>query len=284
VDLDHLDVSSSHGVMEIKLNRPELRNVISAGPGGTRAQIVHALDEAEKDPAIGAVILSAAGSIFCAGGDLTGGIRRENAYEDRLFLEEADAFHRRIREAKIPTIAAVQGGCLGAGLSLAASCDLIIGTEDAVFGLPEGRLGLVGATYLVPIVGRQWAKFLLLTGEAISASRAQEIGLILTTVPDDRLKHRVRDLALRISRMPRMNTLMNKRAVDAVADLSGDAAGRAVGVAADNATLTMAGLAEAPDGRKFRDILNEEGLLGLKPARRAQWSEPWLSTRPTDPT
>jgi enoyl-CoA hydratase/carnithine racemase len=276
MELDHVQYDVRDGVAEIRLARPEVRNVLSAGPGGTRAQLLEALATAEDDAAVGAVLLTGAGSSFCAGGDLTGGKPRESALEDVQFLDEADAFHRRLRASSLPVVAAVQGHCLGAGLLLAASCDLVIAGAGASFGLPEGRMGLVGASYLVPVVGRQWAKFLILTGESLTADQAREVGLALAVVPDDELAARAEDLAARLARMPRTGVLLNRRAVDAAADASGDEAGRAAGLAHDAVTLSMAGRATAPDGRTFRDIIAAEGMAGLKTARSAQYSEPWL--------
>jgi 2-(1,2-epoxy-1,2-dihydrophenyl)acetyl-CoA isomerase len=277
MELDHVQYAVSDGVAEVRLNRPEVRNVLSAGPSGTRAQILHALAMAEADPEVGAVLLTAAGSAFCAGGDLTGGTPRETALQDAEFLGEADRFHTALRNASLPVVAAVQGHCLGAGLLLAASCDLVVSAAAATYGLPEGRLGLVGASYLVPVIGRHWAKFLILTGESIGAARAQDIGLVLTVVADEDLLPRTRELAGRLARMPREGLLLNKRAVDAVADVSGDAAGRAAGLAQDAVTLAMAKHATAPDGRTFRSIIAAEGMAGLKAAREAQYSEPWLT-------
>jgi enoyl-CoA hydratase/carnithine racemase len=277
MELDHVLYAVADGVAEVRLNRPEVRNVLSAGPAGTRAQILHAIARAEADPDVGAVVVTAAGSSFCAGGDLTGGTPRETALEDAEFLEEADAFHRAMRSTSLPVVAAVHGHCLGAGLLLAASCDLVVSGHGASFGLPEGRLGLVGASYLVPVIGRQWAKFLILTGESISAERACEIGLVLTVVPDDVLTTRTMELARRLARMPRDGMLLNKRAVDAAADVGGDEAARAAGRAHDAVTLAMAKHATAPDGRTFRSIIASEGMAGLKAAREAQYADPWLT-------
>lgn len=276
MELDQVRYAVSDGVAELRLDRPAVRNVLSSGPDGTRAQLLTALAAAESDESVGAVLLTAEGSAFCAGGDLTGGRPRETALEDVRFLEEADAFHRAFRSASVPVVAAVQGHCLGAGLLLAASCDLVVAGEGARFGLPEGRMGLVGASYLVPVVGRQWAKFLILTGESLSAQRAQQIGLVLHVVPDADLAGRARDLAVRLARMPREGALLNKRAVDAVADVGGDAAGRAAGLTHDAVTLSMAGHATAPDGRTFRSIIAADGMAGLKAARAAQYDQPWL--------
>jgi enoyl-CoA hydratase/carnithine racemase len=142
--------------------------------------------------------------------------------------------------------------------------------------VPEGRIGLIGASPLVSIVGRQWAKFLVLTGELIDATRAREIGLVLTVEPDGELVERVRDLSRRLARLPREALLLNKRSVDAIADASGDAAGRTAGEARDVITLSNSDRATAPDGRTFRAIIDREGTAGMKAARDAQYTDPWL--------
>ncbi|WP_395106266.1 enoyl-CoA hydratase/isomerase family protein [Actinomadura sp. SCN-SB] len=264
------------GIAQITLDRPASLNPISARPGGTRDQIRRALDDAEADPSIGAVLLNGAGRSFSAGGDLAGNAPRESAAEEFRFQERADRFHDRIRRSPLPIVAAVHGHCLGAGLVLAACCDLVIAGTGARIGMPEGRLGLAGASALVPLVGRQWAKFLILTGELIDAALACRIGLVTAVVPDEELAGRSLDLARRLSRMPREATTLNKRAVDAVAEASGDAAGRVAARAHDALTLAMSGLAAAPDGRSFAEIRKSEGVQGLKAARDAQYTEPWL--------
>jgi enoyl-CoA hydratase/carnithine racemase len=280
VDFDEILYEASDGVGVITLNRPKMLNALSARAGGTRDQIITALDLAEGDAAVGCVVLRGAGRSFCGGGDLTGNAKRLRAIDDLHFMEAAEAFHQRIRSSSVPTIAAVHGHCLGAGVLLATSCDLVIAGENAEFGFPEGRLGLVGASTLVPVIGRQWAKFLMLTGESVSAEQAKEIGLIFTIEPDDELFDRAHDLAKRIARMPSEGASLNRKAIDAVADASGDAAGRLAAVGHDAVTLSIAADAKAPDGRSFRAILETEGMDGLKTARRAQYTEPWLRQPP----
>jgi enoyl-CoA hydratase/carnithine racemase len=276
VQLDEISYSKEGGVAAITLDRPDKLNAVSARAGGTRDQIIWALSEAENDPSIGCVILSGAGRGFSGGGDITGNVRRETAFEQQAFIEQAEAFHHRLRTARLPVVAAVHGVCLGAAVSIVASCDFVIAAESARFGLPEGRIGLVGASALVPVVGRQWAKFLMFSGEMITAAQAQAIGLVLTVEPDDELLARARDLAGRLSRLPKEALLLNKRAIDAVADASGDAAGRVAAMAADAVTLANSGRAAAPDGRAFREIIASEGMDGLKAARAAQYDTTWL--------
>jgi enoyl-CoA hydratase/carnithine racemase len=276
MDLDEIAYDKADGVAEIVLDRPAQRNPISARPGGTRDQILWALADAEDDPNVGCVLLRGEGPAFSSGGDLTGNTPRETAFEQQEFVERADAFHARVRDARIPVVAAVHGFCLGAALQLVSSCDLVVASEDARFGVPEGRIGLVGAGPLVPIVGRQWAKFLILTGELIDAERARAIGLVFAVEPDDELLKRARDLARRLTRLPREATLLNKRNVDAVADAAGDATGRLADAAHTVITLSNSARAEAPDGRAFREIIDTEGLDGMKRAREAQYDTPWL--------
>lgn len=279
MDLDEIRYEQADGVAEIVLDRPDKLNPISARAGGTRDQILHVLADAERDDTIGAVLLRGEGRAFSAGGDLTGNAPRETEAEHQAFLAEADHLNQRIRDSRLPVVAAVHGLCLGGALALVASCDFVVAAEHATFGLPEGRIGLIGATPLVSVVGRQWAKFLILTGEPISAERARELGLVLSVEPDDELLERARELARRLARLPREAVALNKRAVDAAADAAGDEAGRQVGLAHDAVTLTASGQAAAPDGRTFREIIDTEGVAGLKAARAAQYSGPWLPTR-----
>jgi enoyl-CoA hydratase/carnithine racemase len=277
VELDEVTYEVSGAVAVITLNRPKVLNAISGRPGGTRDQIVFLLERAERDGDIGAIVLRGAGRSFCGGGDLSGNARRDRSIDDFHFAERAAGFHHRISTSALPIVAAVHGHCLGAGVLLAASCDMVVAADGATFGFPEGRLGLVGASALVPVIGRQWAKFLSLTGESISAARAVEIGLVMTTVPDARVFERSRDLADRIARMPRHGVHLNRRAIDAVGDAAGDAAARTAALAHDTLTLSMAAHATAPDGRTFRSILDAEGMDGLKAARAAQYESPWLA-------
>lgn len=278
VELDEVTYEVIGAVAVITLNRPQMLNAISARAGGTRDQIVHLVERAESDPSVGAIVMRGAGRSFCGGGDLTGNARRDRSIDDLHFAQQAAQFHHRLGAAGVPIVASVHGHCLGAGLLLAASCDLVVAGEGATFGFPEGRLGLVGASSLVTVIGRQWAKFLTLTGESISAARAVEIGLVLTTVPDDVLFDRCLDLAARIARMPRYGVELNRRAIDAVDDAAGAAAARVASLAHDTVTLSMAAHATAPDGRTFRSIIETDGMDGLKAARAAQYERPWLDS------
>ena len=170
---------------------------------------------------MGSVLLRGAGPAFSAGGRLTSGTVRETYAEHVAFLEAADAFHSRLAASPLPVVAAVHGFCLGAALSLALSCDLVVAGDDARFGLPEGRIGLVGAVPLVPVVGVQWAKFLMLTGELIDAETARSIGLVLAVEPADALVDRAGEPVRRLARLPREASALNLATIDAVAEAEG---------------------------------------------------------------
>jgi enoyl-CoA hydratase/carnithine racemase len=260
--------------MHIVPDRPEVMNAISGASGGTRDQLLGVLDEAEADDEVRCVVLRGTGGNFSGGGDLTGNAPRTSEAEDRAFLEAAESFHARLREARVPTVAAVQGYCLGAGLTLAVSCDLIIAADDATFGFPEGRLGLVGASSIVERVGAQWATFLQITGELIDADTACRLGLVLTVEPAHALVDRVSDLARRIARMPAEAVLLNRQTIRSMVDGGGGAAARAAALDGDTIALGAAARAEAPDGRRFRDIIATEGMAGMKAAQ--QFDKPWL--------
>ena len=275
MELDEITYEARDGIAVISLDRPDVLNSISGRPGGTRDQILHAVERAESSTEVGCVVLRGNGRAFCGGGDLTGTTRRDTLAEHRQFLETAARFHQRLTASSVPTIAAVHGYCLGAGVLMAVACDTVVAAESATFGFPEGRLGLVGASVLTPIIGRQWAKFLMLTGESITARQARDIGLVLAVEPDEQLHDRSLDLAMRISRLPREAVLLNRRAIDAVADASGEQAARAAAVEHDALTLEAPGRATAPDGRTFRSIIDTEGMAGLKRARAMQYEHPW---------
>lgn len=272
----HISVRVEGGVAEIQLARPERLNVLGIGPGSNRDELADAVRAADEDPAVGCVLLTAQGTAFCAGGDLTGVTPSETVYDEFRFVRQLDEFYARLRRASTPIVAAVNGLCLGAGMGLIAQCDLVIAADDARFGLVEGRMGHPGATELVPIIGPAWAKFLILTGELIDAPLAERIGLVLAVVPPADLVRRARDLAGRIAAVPREAAVLNKAAIDAVADAAGRQAGRLAGRAHDVTTKAAAVQATAPDGRRFVEIVAEEGTAGLKQARDSQFTGSWL--------
>ena len=143
-----------------------------------------ALEEAARDPAIGAIVLVGDGGFFCAGGDLRQlATRRSLApHERRERIERLHALVRALRACPKPVIAAVEGGAVGAGLSLALACDMVVAADDAFFSMAYVKVGLSpdgGATaFLARCLSRQLLTELCLLGERLPAGRLHALGAV----------------------------------------------------------------------------------------------------------
>src|SRR5574340_780246 len=178
----------------ITLNRPQAKN---AQDPVTREELVRALTLGRDDDEIYAMVITGAGDDFCAGGDIVNFPQNPVEFMERIGMQ-VKGTKRPIeltRDIPKPIIAMVRGLVLGAGMELAMSCDMIIASEDARFGQPEIKVGLIpggGGTQVLPrLVGEKMAKELVFTGNIISAGDALRIGLINRVVPGDKLKETV---------------------------------------------------------------------------------------------
>lgn len=180
----------------ITLNRPERRNAINAEMGSALRDMLASLD---VDSGIRAIVLTGAGTAFCAGVD-----QNDTSGADRHVLHRLDAaVSAPIAALATPIIAAVNGPAVGGGLELALTCDLVVGGESASFGLPEVRIGSMpgsgGTQRLVRAVPRAVAMRMLLTGERIDAAEAFRIGLISDLFPTGDLLAGATTLAERVA-------------------------------------------------------------------------------------
>ena len=184
-------------VATITYNRPEALNAINAE---MRRSLNDAFIRFRDDEEAWVAIITGQGKAFCAGGDLRqGGATGEFA---GTFWEKptVNSFESGWEIFK-PVIAAVNGYCLGYGLTMVTWCDFVIASDRAEFGYPEVRLGvptIVGAIRLPQKLSWQYAMELLLTGDRIGAARAKEIGLAGWVVPHDDLMGEARRLAARL--------------------------------------------------------------------------------------
>jgi methylglutaconyl-CoA hydratase len=172
----------------ITLNQPEKRNALSdAVVAGLREHLRAAIDDAR----VRTIVLTGAGSAFCAGADLkSGGV---GAAEDNPFV----TVMRTIWEAPKPVIARVNGHAFGGGVGLAAACDLTIAADSAMFSFSEVRVGVIPAmisVIVIPKLGIHNTMWFFLTGERFSAQRAVEVGLIHRAVPAAALDGVVEDV------------------------------------------------------------------------------------------
>jgi len=184
-------------VATITYNRPGRLNAIN---GSMRRSLNDAFSRFRDDEEAWVAIITGAGRAFCAGGDMhDGGATGQFA---GTFWEKptVNSFESGWEIYK-PVIAAVNGFCLGYGLTMVTWCDFVIASDRAEFGFPEVRLGvptIVGAIRLPQRINWQYAMELLLTGERIGAVRAKEIGLAGWVVPHDQLMNEARALAARL--------------------------------------------------------------------------------------
>lgn len=169
------------GVVRLTLDNPDMRNAMS---DEMTESWVRAIDDIAADESVRAVLVTGEGSAFCSGGN-TGWISSEpDASVDHL-RNRMVPFYRAwlsIRKLEVPTIAAVNGHAIGAGLCLALACDLRFAATGAKLGVPFVKLGMhagMAGTYLLPnVVGEAHARDLLLTGRVVEAQEALRIGLV----------------------------------------------------------------------------------------------------------
>ncbi|MHB8191114.1 MAG: enoyl-CoA hydratase/isomerase family protein [Ferrimicrobium sp.] len=187
----------------IRFNRPERLNAVVPE---LVEQFVASLERAILDR-VSVAVIAGRGRSFCAGHDLK---QEHNGLlddEERRRLERVQDVTRLVRRAPFPVVAAVHGYALGAGCEFALCCDLILATEDAMFGFPEVGVGLSvtgGISHVLPIsVGLAKAKELVLLGENFTAGKAYELGLINFIVPTGSLEEEAMKLAQRLRDRPR---------------------------------------------------------------------------------
>ncbi|MCP4002593.1 MAG: enoyl-CoA hydratase/isomerase family protein [bacterium] len=198
------------GVAVLTLDRPERKNALSIA---LRDEISDALAELASQDGVKVVILTGAGSVFCAGFDL-GEFGRigEREFADRIWAS-SDRFHRALIEFPLPTIAAVNGPAMGGGCDLALMCDLRIASEAASFSHPEAAFGTVAYGLLHDLIGGSLARELTLTGRAVDAKEAETRGLAVRVVTADALQDEALDLARSIAKRPRDVLLSDKQKI-----------------------------------------------------------------------
>lgn len=182
----------------VTLNRPERRNALSLA---LMQELIRCLDEIGRDREIRAVILAAAGKVFCSGHDLSEMTGRDiNEY--RNIFTVCTQLMEKIQSIPQPVIAEVQGMATAAGCQLVAACDLAVASDQAAFATPGVKIGLFCSTPMVPLtrsIGRKHAFEMLVTGEMVDAKTAAEWGLVNRVVPVAELPAESRKLAARIA-------------------------------------------------------------------------------------
>ncbi len=268
-----LRTETANGVRHVVLCRAAEYNTITPE---LRDELAAAIDEADQDRDVRVILLRAEGRAFCAGYGLDwstvaqasesmapaqaeapasvaapwrpGAVERAqrvwDSVADLRMMERFVATYMKLWYARKPTIAAVQGWCIGGGTDMVLCADLIVAAESASFGYPPARVwGTPTTAMWVYRLGPQLAKRYLLTGDEIPARRAAEIGLVLEVVPDDALLAHATALAERMARLPLNQLVMLKLLVNQTLENMGLASSRLLGTLFDGiARHTQEGL------------------------------------------
>jgi len=192
-------------VGRITLSRPDKRNAIDRQ---MLAELIRAVRESDAEKSIRVVVIAGAGAAFSSGVDLDQAAEAraagESAFED--FLALGDEAMAAVEGMRAVTIAAVHGNCVGAGMLLAAACDLRIASEDAVFSLPETRLGFPvvwgGIPLLLRHLGPAAVKDLVMTSRVVDAAEAFRLGFVTRIAATEPVEQAAESLAADLAGMP----------------------------------------------------------------------------------
>jgi len=200
-------------------SRPERMNALS--PQTVRALWAQ-LAKVEADPEIRVLVLSGQGGAFCAGMDMAG-LEQANPMAARRRSREIQMLTGRIAELSLPTIAAVNGVAMGAGLEICLACDLVVASDEARFAFPEVQLGMIpcggGTQRLARLIGLRRARDMVFSGRILDAEQAAEWGLINEAVPAMELLDTAQGMAERLAAGGRIALYQAKRCLNHSLDM-----------------------------------------------------------------
>ena len=215
------DIQGKVGV--IKLNRPEVFNSFNKEMA---LDMQSKLDACEEDDNIRAIYIIGEGKAFCAGQDLQEVTDPNGPELTSIVKDHYNPIIERIRNIEKPIVAAVNGVAAGAGANIALACDICVATESASFIQAFSKIGLIpdsGGTFTLPrLVGMQKAAALMMLGDKVSASEAENMGMIYKAFSDEEFAEASMKLATKLSNMPTKGIGLTKRALNLslISDLS----------------------------------------------------------------
>lgn len=266
---------TDNGVAKVLLNRPEKLNALSLP---LQAELYECLQAADDDPAVRVITLRGAGRAFCAGYDVTppqtdedrraSEERRGNIRQDMHRLRKTARLMTSVFDLSKPVIAGIHGHVIAGGTDLALHCDMVIAADDANIGFPPVRsMGTPPTHMWTYMVGPQWAKWFMLTGETVSGKEAQEMGLVLKSVPAEGLDEAVDGLANKIAKIPWEMLAANKSIVNKALDLMGRNMMQVIAAETDAVSH------QSSIVREFNRISSEEGLKAALAWRDAPFQD-----------
>ncbi len=212
-------IETKNSVQVIKLNRPEALNALNSELLG---ELADALEKAETDAKVRAIVITGSEKAFAAGADIKEMSDKTYAEmaQDNFFFANAE----RITATRKPVIAAVAGYALGGGCELAMICDILIAADTAKFGQPEINLGIIpgigGTQRLAHAVGKAKAMEMILTGRFMDAEEAERAGLVSRIVPAKKLMDEALSAAEKIAEKSLLATAAAKEAVNRAFEVS----------------------------------------------------------------
>jgi enoyl-CoA hydratase/carnithine racemase len=265
-----LTVEAIGRVCRITLNRPDHHNPLT--PRCVR-EILRAVEVAASDSGTSVIIIRSTGRSFSSGygfiaedtdpGDFP---RHDSLESDVSAMVALSEGWTRLWDCALPILAQVQGNCLAGGTDLALHCDLVVAAEDARIGFPPVRsMGVPPTNMWLYHLGPQWTKRLLLTGDTLTGTQAEVLGLVVATAPPQELDHTVLELAQRIALVGRDLLVANKRVVNMGVDLMGRAQLQRF------SALNDAIGHQAPEAAAFAQRISEIGLRDAVRERDARF-------------
>ncbi|NMU90456.1 enoyl-CoA hydratase/isomerase family protein [Achromobacter ruhlandii] len=213
-----LDVSLDGGVATILLANPPV-NALSTE---MMNELSWVLDRISETPEVRAVVLSGQGKTFCAGADLKNRAATIKGPGDlpQHSRRTRECFHA-IRECAKPVVGAINGAALGAGLAIVASCDILLAASDAVVGLPEINVGLLGGgRHGMRLFGHSRLRRMMLTGLRVDGTELYRLGVVEEALPADALMPRAQELARELASKSPLATILAKQTLNAIEDMS----------------------------------------------------------------
>lgn len=247
----YVRIAASGPIVEIVIDRPDRRNAVDLGMWKAIPEVVDAAVASDETRVI--VLRGGGDKAFVAGADISDFDEvRCDSRTNVVFTEHVLAATASIRSAPVPVIAAIQGFCIGGGVVLASACDIRIATEEAVFGVPAGKLGLgyelENYEALVRLVGHGAAAHMVLTARQFSSQEALRMGLVQEVVAPTELTDRVQDVARAMTRLAPLSLAAAKRC----AQVGGHDDGRA------SAHAAIAACYDSEDFREGRTAFREK--------------------------
>ena len=213
--MQYIIFSIEDAVARIVFNRPDKLNAFNREMA---MEMQHCLDESSSLKEVRAVLITGAGKGFSAGQDLAEIADPQGPTMAQILSEHYNPIIRKIRAMAKPVIAGVNGVAAGAGANIALCCDIVLARQSASFVQAFSKIGLIpdsGGTYFLPrLVGWQKASALMMTGDKISATEAEQMGMIYQVIPDEMFDDKIRQFSIQMASMPTHGLALTKHALN----------------------------------------------------------------------